>query len=216
MLRDLAKKLGIVTRESKNFDPSTIEDPLAMKIKWTPAKSGGASFSTHRLVRPTTERLEFQPSAGAKIFYLLFIVIGLGLLIYFSFVGIVGSSEDVFVPIFVGFIFALVGGVMFYTGTIPVIFDKGRSYFWKNRQGPEKSAHHGAVKDVIRLDKIHALQLVSEYCRSNKSSFYSYELNLVLTSGKRINVVDHGSIDELRRDARTLAAFLDVPVWDAT
>ena len=60
------------------------------------------------------------------------------------------------------------------------------------------------------------MQLVSEYCRGNKSSFYSYELNLVLANGRRINVVDHGNIESLQKDARTLAAFLDIPVWDAT
>ncbi len=50
----------------------------------------------------------------------------------------------------------------------------------------------------------------------NKSSYYSYELNLVLDDGSRINVVDHGNLDRLRGDAQTLSRFLDKPVWDAT
>jgi hypothetical protein len=50
----------------------------------------------------------------------------------------------------------------------------------------------------------------------NKNSYYSYELNLVLDDGSRINVVDHGNLDRLRSDAQTLSRFLDKPVWDAT
>jgi hypothetical protein len=41
----------------------------------------------------------------------------------------------------------------------------------------------------------------------------SYELNLVLKDGRRINVVDHGGADKIRTDAATLADFLGVPVW---
>ena len=42
----------------------------------------------------------------------------------------------------------------------------------------------------------------------------SYELNLVLQDGERLNVVDHGSFDVLREDAAKLGEFLGVPVWD--
>ena len=68
----------------------------------------------------------------------------------------------------------------------------------------------------VRLNGVHALQLISEYVRGNKSSFYSYELNLVLDDGSRVNVVDHGALARLRDDARTLARFLGRPLWDAT
>ena len=44
----------------------------------------------------------------------------------------------------------------------------------------------------------------------------SYELNVVLQDGSRRNVVDHGNLDALRADARELAMFLVVPLWDAT
>ena len=50
----------------------------------------------------------------------------------------------------------------------------------------------------------------------NKNSYYSYELNLVLEDGSRVNVVDQGNLKRLRSDAQTLSRFLDKPVWDAT
>jgi hypothetical protein len=76
-----------------------------------------------------------------------------------------------------------------------------------NRQG------HG---ETTALGEIHALQLISEHCTSDNSSYYSYELNLVLADGRRINVVDHGNRATLYSDADSLAAFLGVPIWDAT
>ena len=66
------------------------------------------------------------------------------------------------------------------------------------------------------LSSIHALQLLSEFVSGSKSSYHSYELNLVLNDGSRINVVDHGNLDRLRSDANTLSRFLDKPIWDAT
>ena len=62
--------------------------------------------------------------------------------------------------------------------------------------------------------EIHAIQLISEHVSGNKSSYYSYELNLVSRDGVRTNVVDHGKLDQVREDAKTLAEFLEVPVWD--
>ena len=60
------------------------------------------------------------------------------------------------------------------------------------------------------------MQLLSKFVSGSKSSYYSYELNLVLNDGRRINVVDHGDLKRLRSDVKTLSQFLDKPVWDAT
>lgn len=64
-----------------------------------------------------------------------------------------------------------------------------------------------------KLKKVHALQLISEYVRGDKSSYYSYELNLVLKDGERINVIDHGDRSAIQRDAQALAGFLGKPLW---
>jgi hypothetical protein len=71
------------------------------------------------------------------------------------------------------------------------------------------------MKYFARLEEIHALQLVAENCRSDNDTYRSYELNLILKDGKRINVVDHGNESKLREDAQTLSRFIEKPVWDA-
>lgn len=65
------------------------------------------------------------------------------------------------------------------------------------------------------LDDICAIQLISEYCSGDDSSYYSYELNLVLKDASRINVIDHGNKTRILEDTQILADFLDVPVWNA-
>ncbi len=87
---------------------------------------------------------------------------------------------------------------------------------WKGRQPPDQVFDPSTLKHCTPLSRIHALQLIAERCHGKNQSYYSYELNLVLDDGQRINVVDHGNCNALREDARALAAFLGKPVWDAT
>jgi len=220
MLKKLAMKLKMMAEGQAKFDPSTIGDPVAMQTEWTPAKGGGASFRTHKLVAVSTNRLEFRASAGAKIFYLLFLLIGVGVIVGFTFAIVAGKGPGLgpglIVPFLVGTVFAGVGGAMLYFGTAPIVFDTRKDYFWKGRKAPDEVFNKNAIKHLARLEEIHALQLISEYCRSDKSSYYSYELNLVLQDGVRINVVDHGNKDKLCEDAATLSNFLGKPIWDAT
>ena len=205
--------------EQNSFDPSYFNDPVAMNTKWTPLKSGGSSFLTHKLVKVHSNRIEFRSSIGAKLFYIIFILVGIGIAIGFTYPNFMSGDFsyelDSFWPVLMGLVFLIIGGYMFFRGTSPIVFDKLKKSFWKGRKSPDKVYDKSELKHFAELDEIHALQLISEYIRGNKSSYYSYELNLVLESGKRINVVDHGNQNKLREDADMLSKFLDKPVWDA-
>lgn len=132
----------------------------------------------------------------------------------------IGSSEgyswspQMIFPIIFGGIFAAIGVGIYYFGTIPRCFDKNYGYYWKGRDEPNVMRTDQADK-FVKLSDIHALQIVSEWVRGNKTSYTSYELNLVLKDGKRINVVDHGNLKALREDARITADFLGIQVWDS-
>jgi hypothetical protein len=212
-LGSLFQKIQGLSVEPVPFDPSAIGDEVAQRTQWGPAKGGGASFRTHRLVRVDSNRLEFKATAGALAFYWLFLVVGLGVLIGFS-VG--GSSRGSVVPLIVGAMFVVAGGAMLRFGTAPIVFDKRKGSYWRGRTSPYDVRHTSELTHHAPLKRVHALQIVSEYCRGNKSSYYSYELNLVLDDGSRQTVVDHGNLERLRADARTLGRFLGTPVWDAT
>lgn len=219
MFKKLVQKLINMAGTRNVFDPSSFNDPIAMQTKWTPAKGGGASFRTHKLVNINSYRMEFRVSAGAVVFYLMFLLMGLSVMIIFSIANFSANDKPPFIaiimPLSVGLVFTIIGACMLYFGTAPIVFDKQKGFFWKGRKAPDEVFDKTTIKHFTELENIHALQLISEYCRGNKSSYYSYELNLILKDGNRINVVDHGNQRKLKEDANTLSAFLEKPVWDA-
>jgi hypothetical protein len=221
MLEGLALKLRGLKVEPVTFDPADLGDDVATRTEWEPAKSGGSNFRTHRFVAVDHGRAEFRATPGAVAFYLIFLLMGLGVMVVFTIAtrAIPEGSGEAFpliFPIVIGSIFVAVGGGMLYFGTAPIVFDRGRGEFWKGRVAPYEAGNRLEIKHHTKLDRIHALQIISERCRTKNSTYYSYELNLVLDDATRMNVIDHGDLDDMRRDAETLAKLLGKPLWDAT
>jgi len=221
MLKELALKLRGLKVEPVPFDPSTLGDPVAARTEWGPAKGGGIKFRTHRLAEAAASRMEFRATRRALLFHGVFIAIGLAIAVG----SVVGSAVTqtegletlaVIVSISLGLLFIGGGCSMLYSGTTPVVFDKRRGDYWKGRVAPYETGSRLELEEHAKLDRIYALQLISERCRSRSSSYDSYELNLVLDDGARMNVIDHADLEQMRRDAEVLAAFLGRPVWDAT
>jgi hypothetical protein len=187
--------------------PPLADDAFARKTRWDPLVSGGANFRTRNLVSVNPARLEFRASLVMRLFAGVFLVSGVGIAVG----GIVNFQW--FLLAF-GTGFAAIGGGLLYFATAPVVFDKRRDAFWRGRTAPHETGNRLTPKHYARLDDIHALQIVSERIRDEDGSYHSYELNLVLTDGRRINVTDHGDYDTLCRNATTLGGFLGRPVWD--
>lgn len=203
--------------ETEPFDASRFNDPLAETVEWAPHKRGGSSFHTHRLAAVDSHRLEFRPTLGAKLFAGIFIAAGIGFPLFFYFAGF-GSEESGWAVLFVwlfGLIFAGVGGGIYYMMNKPRVFDKLTGMYWRGHKKPDYIYKPEGARHAAMLGRIHAIQLLREYVKSDKTSYYSYELNLVLNDGRRINVIDHGKKSEIVNDARTLGEFLGVPVWNA-
>ncbi len=220
MFKKLLWKLKSLAYNRELFNPTSFDDPVAKQTSWYPLKGGGTNICTHRLKRISANRVEFRAALIAIFFYMLFFVVGSGVMIG-SLVSFFSRSSfsfnaEIIIPLLIGLVFATIGGCMLYFGTRPIVFDNVRGVFWKGRKEPGVIFDRRNQKNFTGLEVVHALQIISEYCRGNKSSYYSYELNLVLKDGKRINVVDHGSIRKLREDAEILSKFLGIPVWDAT
>jgi len=220
MMKNILQKLSSFGTAPPQFDPAIFKDEIALKTEWTPAKGGGANFRTHKLIEISPYRIEFHSSVGAKIFYSLFMVFGLGFGIVFAAIelseGELSIDIEKLMPILFGLLFFAVGALMLYFGTTPIVFDRASGYFWKGRKTPQDVLDWHSLKNVAQIGEIHALQILAEYIRGSKSSYYSYELNIVLRDGKRLNVVDHGNLNKLREDAKTLSVFLGKAVWDAT
>ena len=196
------------------------DDALAERVDWEPLAGGGASFRSHRLVQARAGRVVFRATRGAKGFAGLFL--GVGVLVLAAFARSVGREPwgVLAVLCFGGVAFLAMGGLVVWRLGRPATFDLLLGFYWKGWRKPTHALAGDPIKDGMSLDDVHALQIVgedfeSENADGQKYRYRSYELNLVLTDGSRVNVVDHGSRDGLGEDARTLATFLDVPLWDA-
>ncbi len=218
MLKKFLETIKNIGNRGPAFDPTQLNDPIAMQTEWRPLKRGGSNFKTHKLVEVNYHRLEFKATAFARIFCMIFLLVGLAVFFIFGLKTIdwynLSSNFESTLPLIFGLVFALVGGLLLYHSTKPIVFDKTYGYYWKGRKEPAQTYDQGVKKTSAPLSDIHALQIISEHVSSSKSSYYSYELNLILHNGSRLNVIDHGKLSSVQEDAQKLASFLGVPVWD--
>lgn len=217
MFEKLAQTLQNLRDSQIPFDSAQFNDPVAEQTDWRPCRGGGNNFRTFKLVQVNPNRVEFKTTVGAVIFSLIFALPGIGMLVFLvpnlDWSSIHGGNM---IPLLLGLVFTSLGSYMFYIQMMPIVFDKQEGLFWKKRRpqagiGPDETS-----RNYARLESIHALQIIAEYIQSKNQSYYSYELNLVLKDGHRINVVDHGKRKKLLEDAEVLAGFLGVPVWNTT
>ena len=214
-LERLASTLAELTAEPSAFAPADLDDPIAQQTKWGPTQSEGASFRTHKLVQASGTRAVFRPEWRAVAFYLLPLTIGV-LIVASTIFSLIsgGSTQCLAIPF--GMLFAFVGWWLLKNGTIPVVFDVSRGEYWKGRKPSNRPGKRTGPTDYTELDRIYALQIISDYHSSKDSSHFSYELNLVLDDATRMHVVEHGDRRVLREDAQTLSTLIGKPLWDAT
>ena len=197
-----------------------MSDPVAKKTEWVALASGGTNICTHRLKEGRAGCRHFVMTLGAKAFASVFLGMGIGIsvfLVYQMWQEHGGQpSLQMLLPLLVGGVFAGVGVFLLRSLSRPRVFDRNLGLYWSTRKPPENLESVSRYKEWVYLQEIHALQILREYVRGDKSSYYSYELNLVMDDGQRLNVVDHGSLHKLREDADELSRFLGVPLWDST
>lgn len=222
MLDKLRNLKNVITNTARQvqFDPTQFDDPLANSIRWTPIKSGGSNFRTHKFYSNGANQVGFKATLGAKLFSGIFAAVGTGVIII-PFYNTFQNGAPLFVLetlffIVFGLIFGGVGIYMLRSYSKPIIFDKMVGYFWKGWKKPDRYRVDQKIPGSVRLDDIHALQIVSEYIRGDDKNYYSYELNLVTKDGQRHNIIDHGDRSDLVIDTNKLSDFLGKPVWDAS
>ena len=221
MFKKLAKSL---IRKSKPFDPSTIDDGVAQETEWTPLKRGGTNLRTHNLVKVSRDRLAFKPTIGVLALgcAIPLFALGLGASLVFSALGR-SSDDNTAITIVLATVFTIafcaVGVFLLRSMRKPRFFDLHEGWYWASRKSIELANRNEGRKHGVPIEDIYALQIIREYCRSggkNHQSYYSYELNLVLTDTSRINVVDQSNVRTFYEDAKRLAKFLDIPLWDGS
>jgi hypothetical protein len=192
------------------LDLSKFNDLLATKTEWTPVKSGGFNFRAQKLIAINANRVEIRVTKGYRFFSLFFIALGAAFIIY-------KFGEGFSLDLIFSLIFIVAGILMLYFGATPIIFDKSKGCFWKDCKEPDEMSGQDKTQNFAHLEDINAIQIISEWCKGDgrMPGYYSYELNLVLKDARRINVMDHGNVKKLRKEARVLSEFLGKPIWDS-
>jgi hypothetical protein len=220
------EKLSTLGRPEKNLpDHVTLElpDGRTLDVATAPVQSSGANFRTRKVVVRGPEALEVKMTWGAKVFFLLFVGFGLVALLFMlpevlkdamrgeepmtwlgvALVGLLGT------------VFVLLGaaGYFGYLGSPMAVLDRQVGLWWKGRP-PKKT--RAWVQPPVSLENIAAVQICSKWISGQKSSYMTYEINLVTIdpAGERINLMSHGKQSAVRTDAAQLAEFLAAPLLD--
>ncbi|WP_458626871.1 hypothetical protein [Winogradskyella sp. PC D3.3] len=203
--------------EAKANTPSN-NDTIKSKVSTSPLKPGGANFKTNVLIQANPSKLIYKPSIGAAIFSFIFLAVGLGVL-FFNLVPLFkGNLESISINWFLiifGLVFSGAGGFMFYIFYKPRVFDKQQGLYYTTYAFKTQRSKRKHSEDYLSLKSIIAIQIIGEHVQSDDGSYKSFELNLVLDDASRKNVVDHGNLKSIIRDAEMLSAFLKVPIWHA-
>lgn len=212
-------KLSEIIKNIPVFDPSSLNDELALKTEWGSISKVRSNFGTQKLVQVTPARLEFHIRKVAFVLPGLLTAAGVWIA-YKSAADSLGNGDSNLMPgILIGVGFVAVAVFLLRIFMTPRVFDKTAGRYWKGRVQPGLASADNN-KNSCELRQIHAIQLIklsmgSDGGDEGDGSSKTYELNLVLTDASRINVQCHGSLGLIRSDAELLGKFLGIPVWDA-
>jgi hypothetical protein len=198
-------------------------DEVINKTEWTPLVNGGQSNKSHRIVEINDERIAFKISFSSIFFYSLFIIAGLIAIVAIVFgpaLGLQGSVNHPVLGLGMGVLFIGVGIFLLYRGSKQIQFDSRLKAMWHGKVDPDKIINKGSISHYTSLKKLHAIQVIQEFIEGDlhdngkRRSFYSYELNLIMDDGRRVNVLDHGNKKAIFNQAQAIAELFNIPLWD--
>lgn len=185
--------------------------PLKSRVNTFPLNSGGANFKTHKLVLHSISKVSYRPTILVLLIVFCFLAVGVGAIGVAVFVDF-DDNIPFWTSVAFGFLFTLIGSFMFYLMCVPTVFDKTSNYFYEGFGKKDISS----LESSLSLSDIVAFQIIGKSISNSDANYNSFELNLVLNDASRINVVDHGNLKAIIKDAEYLSEFLDVPIWHAS
>ncbi len=205
--------------KKEKFNFRKLNDAVANKTKWATPVSSKKS-TPFKLSEIDEKIVTFKTPYLSMVAPFAFILIGLLATITFSIVFTeVMGLYSILIGLLFGGIFMFFGSKIFWNYLDKAIFDKDVSYFWRDKKQPNV---WNSVKtdSYCKLSDIYAIQLIHENTNTVNNSRNkirgSYEFNLVLNNGERINLLAHSRRNILQKDAAQLADFITIHHWDAT
>jgi hypothetical protein len=188
-------------------------DPKALNFSYEPLSDGYSAFVTHK-VEVESNKAFLKKKIFYFVFCLLPLLIGLLAFLMIPYLFILGKFFYGFLTLFFCPLLVMAGaGLLMDNRTIFFNKKSGKYYrkaLYVHRIGMRENLE-GNISDII------SLQLIEKYVSSESGGYNkSYELNLVVNDGKRVNIIDHSNYAEMLLSAKKLAVFLGVPIWKYT
>ena len=200
----------------------TLGDPVAELTEWTPVHHGGSTFPMHQLIVVSDHRLEFRPTREMARFHHIFVATG----VLFLGIAVFAAARSLTYLAWATALTSLLvggGGIGFYRfATRSRVLDRNAGWYWKGKF-PCDVANGRRRSDAVLLKDVHAVQVLrKERDASNpdiagSGTYPSFEINLVMRDGSRVNVTSSGGDrGTIFRDAMRIGEFIDVAVWNAS
>ncbi len=195
-----------------------MEQQMPENLNWSPLVIGGSSYRTLKLMQASPSQWSYEPTGMHKAFPLIFIWSGafMAIILLITIIGF-----------FIGIALVVIGIIWRRRQKKVIIFDFDKKAFWKgDKKLDTNNVNTAMLDDLVPFKEITGIQLLAETVvtrtvSNNDSNFNnspkvydSYEMNLVLKNGSRVNVVDHGNFNIMKLEAEAIAKRIEVPVWD--
>lgn len=220
---DIQKK-ALEKQEKLNNYISSIDDEIVKNSWFTPLKHWGTNIKSHDLIIDNFWNYDFKVKWFFPIVFLWMfsipLIVTIVILLKELSIGWLNIDFWSYIwQIIFSLIFITPALLLFYFLFRSYIFDFQNWYFYDTRYQNKLFELIGQEKykdKIIPIKEIQSLQIVSERVHGKNTSYTSYELNMILKDSKRINIIVHWNLEEIRKNADELANKLWVKIYDLT
>lgn len=188
---------------------------------WEPIANEASNFKSAKLVEEASGMITITATNHSFLFDAIFAVLG----------GIIALSSIAILLLLADFLklFAIIPAIIaffFLRNSVSpstkkkVCFSKKEALFWMDDIENKMALQHQLVNGKLPFSAIYGVQLLQVHHftsllspAASSRNYYSYELNLILTDGQRINVMTHGAKAEMIIEAKILARYLSKKIW---
>ena len=176
-----------------------------------PVYAGGFKNLTHNVIYHDSGRglvILIKPTLTQLFLYYCLLFMGMVLLCYDVYMWTIGDSVDLWTTFFAGVILLGVGVIAllkshrlrFFIDSSAVLYDKYKIF------------HYANIKKY-EFTQMYSLQVINKLVVTGKgiTPFRSYELNLTLKSGERINLLHDNKLEHLMGTTKKLGRVLNIP-----
>ena len=193
-----------------SFNPSILNDEIAIKVSWEPLSKENICFSHGVLTRKSDKILEYDNYSTLFEYFL-----GFGIpLILIVLVYIIEKAIELDIILYTILHISIAIAIFFRSKKPPKrIFDNSMG-FYKVLSRDYSTESSSFSKNSVCLSNVHALQILGHYEGGSLEPYVVYELNFVSKNGERVNIRKGISYPIILGDAKTISKFLGVPLWD--